>query len=174
MEQPVPVERLLSLGVEDIKTVAEATAASVGVRRSVYGRRHHRAHLPPPLASFPQSKVETYRVIGTPRRYHKRLNLTGDPAAWDAWEVRGAAARHAPLHLTPRAPRPRRPTCACSTTRSAGTTRAWWPCATLPWSLSGASVRGSPSLHASASLPRHGGASPLTLALALFSQTFRP
>lgn len=37
VEQPVPVERLLSLGIEDVKTVAESTAAAVGVRCTATG-----------------------------------------------------------------------------------------------------------------------------------------
>jgi hypothetical protein len=31
--------------------------------------------------------VQSYQRIGAPKEYYKKMNLTGDPASWEAWEV---------------------------------------------------------------------------------------
>lgn len=31
--------------------------------------------------------MDHYKIIDTPKRHHKRMNLTGDPASWECWQV---------------------------------------------------------------------------------------
>ena len=31
--------------------------------------------------------VSDYRIVGTGKRYQKKMNLTGDPACWDGWSI---------------------------------------------------------------------------------------
>ncbi len=37
--------------------------------------------------------IQSYQRVGAPKEYYKKMNLTGDPASWEAWEVHIRAQR---------------------------------------------------------------------------------
>eukprot|EP00753_Platysulcus_tardus_P016008 PLAT5370.2.p1 GENE.PLAT5370.2~~PLAT5370.2.p1 ORF type:complete len:862 (+),score=500.89 PLAT5370.2:1-2586(+) len=61
--RPVSIKALVAMGHGALQVVAQKVVEQIG------------------------AVVETYSVMEIPSVYHKKMNLVGDPAAWEAWQI---------------------------------------------------------------------------------------